>query len=327
VRFVKYIEKINVIKIGGGFAAPKPVGGYSQHYVPKANYDNMRSACKGVSDAIESIDNNHSIENVIVIGGGNHAHSKVLEYGLKRGYIQNGELKAVLSVNDYQKRLVGKLTGVMDEFKLKYFPFDTPSITKMKDGKINNIGMENIFDSVKNGQIPILYGAIVNSVRNGNNDDYDICSGDDIAVHLASALNSEFLASEVEITMISDVDGIYTENPENKENDPHLIKTVDTDNYDLVRTFLGSGGKGDVTGSMLGKVDKLIQANVLSRIVNGKKPEDVTKALLELPPADFNDSPGTHIYPGSDPHAFWNTIYFGGYKNWRTEKWAKPLLG
>jgi len=116
-------------------------------------------------------------------------------------------------------------------------------------------------DYIQRGFIPVIYGDIVLDPKKG----MSICSGDQIAFHLAKALRPE------RVIFVTDVDGIYDKNPK-VYDDAILLETVSSkDNIQFDGIF------PDVTGSMEGKMSAMraiarlgIDVLVINGLVRGR---------------------------------------------------------
>lgn len=124
--------------------------------------------------------------------------------------------------------------------------------------------IRDLFSKARNllnkGSIPISYGDLVRTRgRKGRLGDYEVISGDDIALGLA------FLWEPDRILMGTDVEGVYNKNPKQHE-DAELIREMIIKKKEELKEISGDMNKVDVTGGIRGKVGKLFESGVESYI-------------------------------------------------------------
>ena len=152
----------------------------------------------------------------------------------------------------------------------------TASIIIQKDRKITNRSFNIIDRALESKCIPIMYGEMVFDETLG----MSVCSGDAIAVTLASKYNAD------KIIFASDIDGIYDKDP-HIHSDAKLITSASLESVlsDKKIALLESHNV-DVTGGLKNKIAVLTGSNMpksLKEVVicNGLKKGFITRALTD----------------------------------------------
>ncbi len=201
---------------------------------------------------------------ILINGAGPFGHRLVHEY------LQNKKI----GISTIHKS-VNLLNSVIGKEMEKYFSVTTVSPMEScyyKNGKFNMSNMEKtVRKNLKENKVVSTYGDII-PAKNGRLGEFEVISGDDIAVSLARKLMIN------KIIMVSDVDGIFTKNPQ-IHKDAKLIKNYNLNSNDAYFTLT----KTDVSGGMETKVKKLLVAaknGIESNIVNGLKAKNLYNVLL-----------------------------------------------
>lgn len=116
---------------------------------------------------------------------------------------------------------------------------------------------------IENKKIPITYGDIVPTTKKN----HKVISGDDLAVGLAKRWNPD------KIIMVTDVDGVFTKNPETNSDAELILKLKEITDAQFEITNI------DITGGLQSKVKKLLGVDVTSQIINGSKKGNIEKAV------------------------------------------------
>ncbi len=194
-------------------------------------------------------------EKIIVHGGGSFGHVKALEYGIP-GEITPDRLYGASLVHNDMIDLSNRVAGLLLSMDAKPYIFSTSSL--MKEGTLD---CKDPVAYMKKGLVPLLFG---DTYISGNK--VLIYSGDKIMLDLSKLLRPSI------VVFLSDVDGIFTDDP--KENpDAKLLPRV--------KHSEGIKAKGkDATGGMKLKLDTLLEVKRYSNkvyLINGKFPERMRK--------------------------------------------------
>ncbi|MEM0141153.1 MAG: isopentenyl phosphate kinase [Thermoplasmatales archaeon] len=196
---------------------------------------------------------------IIVHGAGSFGHVLALRYGLdKPGSVIGREMEISRVTNDvaYLNNAVVKTlikTGISS--------VGIPPHSVYSGSGINTNIVEKYYAS---GILPVLYGDVVIDRKH-----FRILSGDEIMFYLTKKFRPESAA------FVTDVDGLYTSDPKVRK-DAKLIREVKAS--DLV----AMEGGGDATGSMPGKVLKIMEMAKYTQkvvIINGNYPERLESYL------------------------------------------------
>lgn len=139
-------------------------------------------------------------------------------------------------------------------------PYDTCSYKKRIYGDELWKKTKQILD---NGKIPIIYGDVIPISKK----DYEVISGDDIAVELAKRWKAN------KIIMLSDVNGIFTRDPKIYSDAKFIPELRDTKNIEFRLANI------DVTGGLQSKIKKLLSIDIPSQIINGLESGNLEKAI------------------------------------------------
>jgi len=115
---------------------------------------------------------------------------------------------------------------------------------------------------LQNNKIPITYGDVILTEKG-----YKVISGDDLATDLAKRWKAD------KIIMVTDVEGVYTKNPEIYSDARLILKLKE------MRDIQFETNNIDITGGLQSKVKKLLGVDIPSQIINGSEPGNIKKAI------------------------------------------------
>ncbi|MEM0128364.1 MAG: isopentenyl phosphate kinase [Thermoplasmatales archaeon] len=243
-----------LLKIGGSVITDKSKYG-------KIRRGNLQSLCSEVAGHGDII---------IVHGAGSFGHILALKYGLDQpGPVQGKEKEISRVIGD-----VSYLNNVFVRTLLKngIHSVGIPPHSIYSGTEINTEIVEEYF---KSNILPVLYGDVVIWQNH-----FRIISGDEIMVHLARKFRPD------SAVFVTDVDGLYDHDPRVRK-DAKLIREI------RVKDIPEMGDGNDATGSMPGKVRRIIEMAKYTHqifIMNGNYPERLGSYL------DGNGTTGTVIY-------------------------------
>lgn len=211
-----------------------------------------------------------NIQLVLINGAGTFGHYLVRNWDV---------LDNKAMVHDSVKYLNRRLIEIMEECGLKIEPFAPFDSLRVEDRKYSVYKLWSEGKKIIGaGKIFSTYGDIVSDAASQYG--YKVVSGDDIAVEIVRLWDPD------KIIMTTDVDGVYYADPR-IDKTAKLIKRLRGDE----KVEFSDGRKMDVTGTMKGKVSKLLTTQMKSQIINGLVPDNVKSALLG------DESIGTLILP------------------------------
>ncbi len=197
---------------------------------------------------------------ILVHGGGSYGHILAQEYRIREGF-------------EEWKRIGFARIGVdMQELNLKILNIlleeDIPAISVPPHSLFvmgNSPNLEIFHYAVNLGFVPLTFGDIILHREQG----IDICSGDYMMLHLAREFRPQFTI------FLTDVDGIYDRDPE--EKDAKLIEVLERD----VEPETAIKVK-DVTGGIAYKIRVMREIANYSKVyvLNGFHPERI-RSIIE----------------------------------------------
>jgi len=208
---------------------------------------------------------------LVINGAGPFGHVNVTEYGINNGLDTardfEGFVKTVCDCS-YVNYMISE--GLRKNGLLAY-PYPSSSVIMQSDKKIIFCCLDlikRLFDSNPD-IIPVMNGTMVPDLELRGS----VVSGDAVIEYLANRLSVRM------IVFATDVDGIYTSDP-HKNKKARLIDVITKENFEEIKHGISGSSSVDVTGGMLGKVEKLLLAGTKTLIVNGNKAGRVRNALL-----------------------------------------------
>lgn len=196
---------------------------------------------------------------ILVHGAGSFGHPLVLTYGINDGVKSKKDRIGFA----YTHTSCAYLSGLIVEALIRN---DVPAISippnvmlKQKNKRISEFNEKIVFDYLKAGYMPILYGDMVLDKSIGGS----VCSGDQIMAYLGKRAKR--------IVFGTNVDGVLC----NEKVVPKITKK----NFGEIKKHLNNMAIPDVTGGMMGKINEIIKIKKPVYIVNALKPERI-EALL-----------------------------------------------
>lgn len=190
----------------------------------------------------------HTGRMIVVLGGGSHGHQAAHKFGYGDSRTSQKQLLSGIAHIRHNMTLLSlEVETSFNESGLASVVISPFSSSKLDNGRIITFPLEFISLALQAGIIPILHGDVCFDITRGAS----ILSGDTIVTYLAE----NFRASHVFIG--TDVDGIYTSNPQNDPN-ASLIPEIDDSNINLVLQRVGPSSSTDVTGGMQKKLTELL---------------------------------------------------------------------
>jgi len=207
----------------------------------------------------------------LIHGAGSFGHIMAARYDLQNGVGDDEaeRLRKFSQVHMDVRKLNSKVMACMRDNRLTPFSLPPFSFATFSSGKIREFRPEVIGQLVDIGMTPVSFGDIVPDDANN----FAICSGDLVMAEAAR----QFRPSKV--IFVADVDGVYDYDPKMNKN-ARLLGEISPEVLDDIMAE-GSGAR-DVTGSMRGKIERMIE---ISRhcdsciVLNGNSPGRLAKAI------------------------------------------------
>lgn len=206
---------------------------------------------------------------ILVHGAGSFGHIVSREHRLAEGYRTGSQLKGVAEVQRDVRKL--NLMVVDALVKAGANPVSVPPslAVRLNGGKVESLDARPFREYLRIGTMPVTFGDVVVDKERR----FGICSGDDLML----ALSREFKPRMS--LFVSDVDGIFTGDPKEKEVQK-LIREIGAKDMGEVDLSVNVGI--DVTGGIKGKLTRMVEMAGYSGetwILNGLVPGRLEDAL------------------------------------------------
>ncbi len=249
-----------VIKLGGSVIT------YKDSKTPKPRKKIIAQLAEEISDLYQK-----GYQIILVHGGGSYGHNLAKKYNLTSGLKTKESLIGLAKTVQSMNKLNLIIVDLLEKAGLPIVTFSPHSFITQTSGKLNDFDTSVIENVLARNFIPVLYGDGVVDLKIG----CGILSGDTIATYLSRKLNAD------QIIFLSDVDGIFEDNPFNNPN-AKMIKEVNNHNLSIILNKINSNSN-DVTGGMKGKIlsikENLNKQNVY--IINGLKKGNLSIVLSD----------------------------------------------
>ncbi|MDR0767406.1 MAG: isopentenyl phosphate kinase family protein [Methanosarcinales archaeon] len=239
---------ITILKVGGSAVTDKSAAAGS------AKTDEMERIAQEIAGFSGKL--------VIVHGAGSYGHVYAKQYGLDKGFHEEGFLKTHDSVRELNEMVVKTLRAQ----GIPAVPMNPLSFSLCEDGRLVFLYTDQIAEMLKHGLVPVLHGDVCMDTKRGA----CILSGDQSLPYVAAALSAK------RVGLGSATDGVLDSNG-------RTIPKITPKSFDSVKQHIGGSAGTDVTGGMLGKVSEILElakkAGIESRIFNANTPGSVAAYL------------------------------------------------
>lgn len=206
---------------------------------------------------------------LVVHGAGSFGHILAKKYKLHEGFKNPDQIKAVSEVQRDVRHLNLMVLNTFLEYGIHAVSLAPSSFLTNKSGKIDKMDTASFKRFFDMGFTPITFGDVV------LDDDlkFSICSGDSLMLELAKVFKPEA------VIFVTDVEGIYSSDPSSSD-EARLLEVVNDDSLKHIKK--GESRVDDVTGSIFGKLDMMLQIAALGLktiIINGTVEERLKGAL------------------------------------------------
>ncbi len=208
---------------------------------------------------------------LVVNGAGPFGHTNVTEYGINNGLSNEKDYEGFAKTVNDCSYLNWKVSDIMRKEGIISLPFPSSSVVIQGKRKISTFFTDSL-KALWNSNwsiVPVMNGTMVADTEMKGS----VVSGDAVLEHIAARFSPDFMI------FVTDVDGIFTGDPK-KNSRARLIDKISKDGYGDIKKHISGSSNVDVTGGMLGKVEKMLELKTRTIIINGNAPGRVRKALL-----------------------------------------------
>ncbi len=231
----------------------------------------IQRLCREIAEARHA----KNFELIIGNGGGSFPHGPAHKYQTHKGYLGPESVRGFAEVQDAAARLNRIVVNALLAAGVNACSIHPSAGAIAREASIVKWDLLPLKKIMDLGLVPCVYGDVAIDEKKG----ITILSTEEIFSFLAEELKPS------RIVIAGEVDGVLAGDP-NKEPNASLIPEINKKNYADVSKWLGaSRAAADVTGGMLGKVNKLREIASLSKnseiiVVNGLAAGRVRDALL-----------------------------------------------
>jgi isopentenyl phosphate kinase len=206
---------------------------------------------------------------IVVHGAGSYGHILARKHKLGDGGWSDSKRIAAARVQRDVKALDSLVVDALLAAGLAPLPIPPSTVLILNAGKVATIDLMPFREFSSIGFVPVTFGDVVRDLDRG----VSVCSGDVMMLELSKAFRPP------RAVFAADVDGLFTADPK-RRRDAVLLERVGP--KDLGRIAFSSASRTDVTGSIEGKVRRMLEiADYVGDclIVNGNVKNRVRDAL------------------------------------------------
>ena len=228
---------ITVLKVGGSAVTDKSAS------VGQAKEDEMIRIAREIAGFSGKL--------VIVHGAGSYGHVYAKQYGLDKGFHEEGFLKT----HDSVRKLNEMIVQTLRQEGIPAVPLNPLSFSICSGGRLTSLYTEQISEMLKHNLVPVLHGDVCMDTKQGA----CILSGDQSLPYVAAALGAK------RVGLGSATDGVL-------DSAGKTIPKITPKTFGSFKAHIGGSAGTDVTGGMLGKVSEILElaekTGIESRIFN-----------------------------------------------------------
>jgi isopentenyl phosphate kinase len=227
------MNSLTIVKLGGSVITHKDSS------PPSVNAEALVRIGKEISEFTKPL--------IVVLGGGAYGHQAAASYGF--GDSRTSSRRLIQGIPLIRRNMSLLATEVERIFSSENMPsvVITPfASTIMNDGLVVEFSVDVFDQALNSGLLIITHGDVCLDKTRGAS----ILSGDTIVVHLARELGAK------SVFLGTNVDGIYRQ--DSSTGTSEIIPFIDSDNLDLVLSWVGPSEATDVTGGMGRKLKELL---------------------------------------------------------------------
>ncbi len=237
----------------------------------KAGYETAREEViwKLSSAALQALQNDKSLQLIIVHGAGSFGHPHVIKHGVENGVRTPRQALGFCEVRNSCAKLSAAVMAQLLDAGVPAVLLPTGALAVQKNKRISSFNLALVRHALNLGLVPVLRGDMVFDEALGAS----VCSGDQVVSYLCSKLK---VARAVFAT---DVDGVFLEDPK-KNKAAKMFHEIRLRDLHLMRDSVGGSKATDVTGGMRGKLSELSSIKCPIFVANASEPERITNLLL-----------------------------------------------
>ena len=198
---------------------------------------------------------------ILVHGAGSFGHPSVIMHGINKGVKTPKDKMGYSETHCACSYLSVIIVNHLIAHNVPAISIPPAVIIEQKNKRIVKFNEKIVFEYLKKGYLPVLYGDIVPDTKLGGS----VCSGDQIVTYLGKKAKRVIFGSDVDGVMING----------------ELLEEVTKKNIKDIRKHLKNSKALDVTGGMAGKVEEIMKIRKPAILVNATKPKRVEEALYE----------------------------------------------
>jgi len=242
------MKNLKLIKLGGSVITKK--SGYKE-----PNIENIEALAKMLAVVWKK-----GKKMIVVHGAGSFGHGPVVLYNIRNGIRTDKEREGYAYTHSSCAYLSSLIVDALIKHGVPAVSIPPAVIIRQRGKKISSFNKKIVYDYLKAGFLPVLYGDMVLDEKIGGS----VCSGDQIVAELGK--DAEM------IVLGTNVDGVLA--------DGKVVKRITKKNFEKISKHLGGAETTDVTGGMKGKIIEIMKTNKPAYIVNALYPSRIEALLL-----------------------------------------------
>jgi len=242
------MKNLKIVKLGGSVITKK--SGYKE-----PNIENIEALAEMLARVWKK-----EKRIIVVHGAGSFGHAPVVLYGIKNGVRTEKEREGYAYTHSSCAYLSSLVVDALIKRGVPAISIPPAIVVRQKNGRISSFNKKIVYDYLKSGFLPVLYGDMVLDERMGGS----VCSGDQIVAELGKDAGV--------IVLGTNVDGVLV--------DGKVVKKITKKNFEKVLKHLGEAETTDVTGGMKGKILEIMKTGKTAYVVNALYPSRIEALLL-----------------------------------------------
>jgi isopentenyl phosphate kinase len=253
------MRKLLLIKLGGSLITDK-----GRDFTARPEVIHRLAA------EIKSAQTDYSHHIILAHGSGSFAHTFAHQYQTQSGITDDQGLTGLSLVADAAIQINRIVIKILLEAQLRAISFAPASLFVAKSGKLHQANTTPVFQALKIGMLPVLYGDVILDMDRGSS----IFSSETTLGILAQHARRDY--RDIRIIYCGNTDGVY-------DPDGQTIPLITPTIFEKIRQYLGGSDKKDVTGGMMHKVQEsliLARLGITTQIISGTRPDALKRAIL-----------------------------------------------
>jgi len=240
---------MQILKLGGSVLTKK-------HGFMEADTASIAKLASIVGKAYKA-----GVRNLIIVhGAGSFGHAPVIKYKLNNGVRTKKQTWACALTHSACSHFSSHITDALIKVGVPAMSVPPADIAKSRNRRITFMDKKVVFDYLKAGYVPVLFGDMIPDSKLG----CSVCSGDQIVAYFGKHARR--------VVMATNVDGVLACGK--------LVPHITRKNFSEVKRHLHCSGAPDVTGGMEGKIQEMMKFRAPAYIVNARKPARMLALLL-----------------------------------------------